>query len=376
MNAAEAYINQKLAERKAEGNFRSLKSFDAFIDFTSNDYLGISRNTEFQKAVNEEISSQNFKLIGATGSRLLSGNSAYAEMVENEIAVFHQASSALIFNSGFDANYGLIAALARNGHLIVTDEMVHASIHDGARASKATTKFFRHNDAQHLAEILSEATQQVKYVVIESLYSMDGDVADLESISAICKKYDAALIVDEAHATGVFGNGGEGLVQELGLVQDVFARVVTFGKALGVHGACVLGSKDLYHFLVNHSRSFIFSTALPFHTLAAIRTAYNFLPKLSREREQLWSNIVYYANSLKQTNLNFTVNDSPIQNFNFNGNEAAVQAAAALNKVYIDARPIRFPTVQRGKERIRICLHSYNSNEEIELLIHTLKINS
>jgi 8-amino-7-oxononanoate synthase len=375
MNAAEAYISQKLAERKAEGNFRSLKTFDGFIDFTSNDYLGIARNEEFQHAVHTEITTQRFQQIGATGSRLLSGNSVYAEKVEDEIAKFHNALSCLIFNSGFDANYGLISALGRTSHLIVMDEMVHASIHDGARASKAEAKYFRHNDVHHLDEILRSNNHKVKYVIVESLYSMDGDVAQLNAISALCDTYGAALIVDEAHATGIFGESGAGIVQQFGLEQHIFARIVTFGKALGVHGACVLGSADLRDFLINHCRSFIFSTALPFHTLAAISTVYKFLPELGRQREQLWANIVYYANVLKQMDLNFTANASPIQNFNFNGNDEVVKAALALNNEKIDARPIRFPTVARGKERIRICLHSFNTHQEIDLLLNTLKTN-
>jgi 8-amino-7-oxononanoate synthase len=323
--------------------------------------------------VQEEIFTRNFKFVGATGSRLLSGNSAYVETIEREIAAFHQTESSLIFNSGFDANYGLITSLCRDGHLIVMDEFVHASIHDGARASKAEAQFFRHNDAHHLDEILKASTHKVKYVIIESLYSMDGDVADLAAIVDICEMYDAALIVDEAHATAVFGENGEGLVQRSGLEEKVFARVVTFGKAIGVHGACVLGSESLKNYLINHCRPFIFSTALPFQTLAAIRTAYNFFPKAYQLREQLWANIGYYKNLTEEMNLPFKVSESQIQNFIIAGNKQVVDVAEKLIEANIDARPIRFPTVARGQERIRICLHNFNTKEEIKLLFDTVK---
>ena len=374
MNIAQ-YLQLKIDDRKTAGNFRSLKVFDGFIDFTSNDYIGLSRNMLFHTRLAAEIEHNHFGRIGSTGSRLLSGNSAYAELVESEIALFHEAESCLIFNSGFDVNYGLLSAIARENHLLVLHEFVHASMHDGARASKAEKHFFRHNDVAHLEGILAQSKHALKFVAIESLYSMDGDFANLKELVEICEKYNANLIVDEAHATGVIGENGEGLVQYLNLQNRIFARVITFGKAIGAHGACVLGSANLKSFLVNYCRPFIFSTATTFHSFAAIRVAYALLPEMKKERMQLQENITHF-NVLSALNSSHpTVRSAThIQSILVSGNEAVIRLSEKLQQQKIDARPIRFPTVPKGAERIRICLHSFNTKEEIERLYSLLEV--
>ncbi len=370
----ERYLQKKVEERREAGNFRSLKVIDGFIDFTSNDYIGLSRNPLFQQRLAEEIERNNFAKIGSTGSRLLSGNSAYAELVESEIATFHEAESCLIFNSGFDANYGLLSTLGRENSLLVLDELIHASMRDGARASKAEKQFFKHNNVAHLEDILASSKHELKFVAIESLYSMDGDFAHLEAIANVCEKYGANLIVDEAHATGVVGEKGEGLVQHLNLQHKIFARVVTFGKALGAHGACVLGNANLKSFLVNYCRPFIFSTAATFHSFAAIRVAYQLLPELDHERQELKENIAFFF-KLTTYDLGLTTvrSTSHIQSILVSGNEAVTSLSEKLQTQAIDARPIRFPTVPKGAERIRICLHSFNTKEEIQKLFDALK---
>ncbi|HEY0261736.1 MAG TPA: 8-amino-7-oxononanoate synthase [Chitinophagales bacterium] len=368
----ERYLQKKVEERREAGNFRSLKVIDGFIDFTSNDYIGLSRNPLFQQRLAEEIERNNFAKIGSTGSRLLSGNSAYAELVESEIATFHEAESCLIFNSGFDANYGLLSTLGRENSLLVLDELIHASMRDGARASKAEKQFFKHNNVAHLEDILASSKHELKFVAIESLYSMDGDFAHLEAIANVCEKYGANLIVDEAHATGVVGEKGEGLVQHLNLQHKIFARVVTFGKALGAHGACVLGNANLKSFLVNYCRPFIFSTAATFHSFSAIRTAYSLLSELKNEREQLQRNIDFFLTTYDLRLTTIVHSTTHIQSIIVSGNEAVTRLSEKLQEQGIDARPIRFPTVPKGAERIRICLHSFNTKEEIQKLFDAL----
>lgn len=362
MSFINQYLSQRLKERSTENNLRRLFVDESSVDFTSNDYIGLSRLQSFHDSIEEEIKAQEFLNYGATGSRLLAGNSDYTLLVEKEIATFHKAESCLIFNSGFDANYGLLSSLPSKNALLILDEMVHASIHDGARASKAPSIFFEHNNVEHLEQILKESKADCKYVVVESLYSMDGDFAPLVKICKLCKQYDAAMIVDEAHAVGVLGEMGEGLVQSLGLEREVFCRVVTFGKALGAHGAAILGTKLLTDYLVNFCRSFIFTTALASHSIAAIRVSYRLFPTLHSSRQKLFDNIQCL---LSNSNIKGEMK-SPIHKFIVGDNDKAVKLSAMLNRNNIAARPIRYPTVSKGQERIRICLHSFNSFEEIE----------
>ena len=242
MDSIHKYILGKIADRKREDNFRSLRVVKGGVDFTSNDYIGLARDNQFHKLIEEEVKS-NQLYGGSTGSRLLSGNNDYVEQLETKIAAFHRSEAALIFNSGFDANYGLLSTLPYRGDTIIYDELVHASIHDGIKAGKANKVVFTHNDLSDLEEKLRQATG-LKYVVTESLFSMDGDVAPLREMSILCTQYGAGLIVDEAHATGVIGEKGEGLVNHLGIETDMLARVHTFSKALGAHGAVILCSND------------------------------------------------------------------------------------------------------------------------------------
>ena len=277
----------KLTRRKEDGLVRQLFPQSNLIDFSSNDYLGFAKSKDvFDLSKNEvsKVASHSLPFNGSTGSRLLTGNSSYAEDLEKFIANYHKAEAGLIFNSGYSANIGLISSVAGKDDVIFYDELSHASIYDGVRLSKAGSFPFRHNDLSHLEERLmffkaSHKKDSSCFVIVESVYSMDGDFAPLKEIAFLCDKYQADLIVDEAHATGIFGEKGEGRVVELGLEEKVFARVHTFGKALGCHGAIVLGSDTLRSYLINYARSFIYTTALPLHSLATIKCVYLFLEK-------------------------------------------------------------------------------------------------
>ncbi len=250
------------------------------------------------------------------------------------------------------------------------DELAHASIIDGARLSFANRYSFRHNDLESLEEKLKHAKGNC-YTVIESIYSMDGDTSPLWEILELTERYGANLIVDEAHAVGLYKKG---LACELGLESRVFARIVTFGKALGCHGAIVLGSTLLREYLINFSRSFIYTTAAPFHQLASIKMAYRLLETADDEVQQLKDNIGAFKKLLSR-NKDFTLltSDSAIQCIILGDNNKARKMAARLQNAGLDVRPILSPTVPQGTERLRICLHAFNTTNELTLLADTLK---
>ncbi len=369
MKPIERHLFNTLEERKKQSLFRSLRTSNNLVDFCSNDYLGFSQKLK-----------QNSKIYsfpsGATGSRLLAGNTQFVEDLEQEIADFHGAESGLIFNSGYDANVGLLSCLPQKNDLLLTDELIHASMIDGARLSYATRYKFKHNDIESLEFGVSSAelakdnstleTPHSKFIAIESVYSMDGNLANLEAIANLSEKYGANLIVDEAHATGIFGKNGRGLVSELGLEDKVFARVITFGKALGCHGAIVLGSKNLRDYLINFARPFIYTTAAPMHTHESVRRAYQLLKSPDFSNERLHSLIRFFKEQSKQVpDLELIESNSAIQCIIISGNEKCREVALSLQNAGLDIRPIVSPTVPKGKERLRICLHEFNTEEEI-----------
>jgi 8-amino-7-oxononanoate synthase len=278
------------------------------------------------------------------------------------IAGFHQAEAALLFNSGYDANIGLLSSVAGKEDTILYDFLSHASIRDGIRLSQAQSFPFLHNDMVDLDRRLRSATGNI-FVVTESVFSMDGDEAPLVETLQLCKTYNAHLIVDEAHATGVTGPSGAGLVQQYQLQNNCFARVVTFGKALGCHGATVLGSHRLRDFLINFSRPFIYTTAMPQASLCAIKRSYELFPGMFNERQLLNHLIdIFQAADLAYNKLN---SRTAIQGVIVPGNEAVTSLANRLQEQELDVRPILYPTVPRGSERLRIVLHTFNTREQL-----------
>lgn len=368
MKPAHAQIDKKLAERKAAGSYRMLKPENTLVDFCSNDYLGFARSAELKSRIDAEINNLPRYLNGATGSRLLSGNLVYTETLEQQIAAFHHSEAGLIFNSGYDANLGLFSSLPQRGDTIITDELIHASIIDGARLSYANRYTFKHNDVESLEAKLKQAAGTC-YVAIESVYSMDGDTPPILDILTLCEKYKAALIVDEAHAVGLYKKG---LICELGLQNRVFARLVTFGKALGCHGAIILGSNSLREYLINFARSFIYTTSAPVHHTASVKMAYEFLQQADENINALKSNIALFKGNIKGNTSALLPSDSAIQCLLLNSNERAKKAAISLQNAGLDVRAILSPTVPQGTERLRICLHAFNTAPQIELLTTTI----
>lgn len=353
-------IQKKLEKRKEEGAYRDLL-VPAGIDFFSNDYLGAARLEFFSNRAE-----------GSTGSRSLSGNSEYTLELEKELAQFFLQEAALLYNSGYVANLGLISALAQRNEVIIYDALCHASIRDGMQMGLAKNYAFRHNDMDHLRERL-ESFGDGAYVVVESLYSMDGDQAKLIETAQLCKEYGAHLIVDEAHAGGVYGEGGRGLVSQYGLDEQVFAKVLTYGKAYGSHGAVVLGPKELMEYLVNYSRPFIFTTALSPHAQDRMSYVTNRLSQMDEERDNLFKNIHHFREKTKAANVRVNDSESAIQLLMVNGVNDCQELAADIREKGFMVKAIMSPTVPPGQERIRICLHSFNTFEEIESLIEAIR---
>lgn len=367
-----AHLLKALSERQQKGMLRRLSYDVPKIDFCSNDYLGFSRTGLLsEKMRNTRLTSDAY---GATGSRLVSGNSAFVEEAEKQIAMFHHGKSALIFNSGYDANLGLLSSVPQKEDLILYDELVHASIHDGIRLGFATHYKFRHNDLEHLRTLLARHQHLFRsiFIVVESVYSMDGDSAALlEIVEMIRKLENVYLIVDEAHAIGVFGRQGRGLCSSLGIEQQCFARIYTYGKAMGCHGAAVVGSDMLRNYLINFARSFIYTTALPIHAVDAILTAYQLLIETDRQ-EALQDNIAYFYS--KTSGIPQMIrSQSAVHAFLVSGNAEADRLEALLKSRDIHAKCIKSPTVKEGTERIRFSLHAYNTKAEIDQLVDAIQ---
>ncbi len=369
MDALIDRLNQYLIKREADNALRILKTDVTGVDFSSNDYLGFAKDPQLRELIMERIGSLN--RIGSGGSRLLTGNNALVEDLENTIAGFHHAGTALLFNSGYEANAGLIATVCRRGDLIVFDALCHASLREGMQLSHARSISFAHNDVAHLEKLLKQSANQ-KFIVTESVFSMDGDLCPLHGIVRIAEKYNAAIILDEAHATGVIGERGEGLAQSLRLEQYLFARVHTFGKAIGMNGAAVLGDAVLRRYLINFCKPFIYTTAPNMLLLEAVYAAYAYLNQNPAFVKQLQALIMHFNAEAKRLNLPFIPSDSAIHCLIISGNAQVKAAANALAERGFDVRPILSPTVAAGAERLRICLHIYNTKEEISQVLQTI----
>ncbi|WP_348662920.1 aminotransferase class I/II-fold pyridoxal phosphate-dependent enzyme [Chlamydia vaughanii] len=364
-------LEERLEQQKSKGIYRTLKITPDKIDFTSNDYLGFSKSLQLKSKSN--FAFDHSLSLGSTGSRLLTGQSSLAEEVEQQIAAYHNTESALIFNSGYTANLGLISALASHEDRVIHDLYIHASIYDGIRLSKAQGIPFRHNNMQHLEKRLSQPHSGKTFVCVESVYSLHGSLAPLKTLCKLCKQYGAHLIVDEAHAIGVFGKKGEGQVASLGLQDDVMATVYTFGKALGIHGAAIAGREVLKKYLINFCRPFIYTTALPPHAFKMISLAYQHNEESASLRDKLHYLIGYFReNSFGMIPLFQDNAKTPIQSLCISGSKNVRTAAYKLQEAGFDVRPIVSPTVKQKEELLRICLHAFNTEKELSDLLNQL----
>ncbi len=343
------------------GSLRSLKQREKLIDLSSNDYLGLSQDLSFQQAIIarwEQWSKIVSKRVGSTGSRLLTGNHVFFEEIEEEISRFHGFPAATLFNCGYMANLALLSSLFTEKDTLIADLEVHASLHDGMKLSKARKFYFRHNDLDHLERRMKNNSRC--FVVVESIYSMSGQRAPLTEIAKLCERYAANLIVDEAHAIGVIGPQGKGLIAQDNLQECVFACISAFGKALGVHGAVVLGQKLLKKMLLNFARPLIYTTALPLPLLAAIACSYERFPSMESERSRIFNLC---------TKFQFPSHIHPIL---ISGNSQAKLLSHFLAHQGLDVRPILSPTVPKGEERLRITMHSFNESHHVQCCLENI----
>ncbi len=369
----EEEISKKLLARRNNQSLRKLELVDKKIDFCSNDYLGLANDRRLSAVIDAHLNrSAAVNSNGSTGSRLISGNSSMVEDLEAQIADFHLAQAALIFSTGYGANTGLFECIVGDGDTLITDRLIHASSIDGVRLSKARRMRFQHNDIDDLKKKLQRAHGSI-VVGIESVYSMDGDEAPLQDIVELAEQFGAAVIVDEAHSVGIAGPNGAGLVQALGLENRVFARVCTFGKALGLHGAAVVGSHTLKSYLINYARSFIYSTAPSPHSLQCIAAVYDLLPDLDDLRKTLNRRIDYFRHCVAASNWSWLDSNTAIQSVIIPGNDEVRSIAAKLRSAGLGVVPIVAPTVPKGTERIRLSVHAFNTEQEIDLLFSVLK---
>ncbi|WP_295201422.1 aminotransferase class I/II-fold pyridoxal phosphate-dependent enzyme [uncultured Chryseobacterium sp.] len=349
---------KELDKRSESGTLRRLQQVSQSIDFYSNDYLGFARNSDLQTIILDKVSGHPEWLSGTTGSRLISGNTAYINETEQYIAQEHGFPAALFFSSGYQANLALFSALPGRQDTIITDEHIHRSVYDGCRLSFAKKLKFRHNDMDHLEHLLKKESGNC-LIAVESLYSMEGDLAPLAQIAALAACYGASLIVDEAHAFGVFGHG---LVDRCGLQDKVTAAVITYGKALGMHGAAVLSSHLLKNYLINFAAPLIYTTSSPDVQWLSIRSGYEFLSKHQPAQKALQNNIRIFR---QQGIVTPSAINSPIQAVIIPDKNRLKSLQNQLADLGFQTYAVYSPSVKEGTERLRICLHSFNTDEEI-----------
>ncbi|GAA5087580.1 pyridoxal phosphate-dependent aminotransferase family protein [Chryseobacterium ginsengisoli] len=360
------HFQEALEKREKNGTLRILKQNQEGIDFYSNDYLGLARNKNFQDLILKKVTENPELLKGSTGSRLISGNSFVVIETEEFIAKEHQYESALLFPSGYNANLALFSTLPTRHDTIIVDEQIHRSVHDACKMSNAKKLKFKHNDVEDLERILKKQNG-LCYVAIESLYSMDGDIAPINEIVEIVEKYNANLIIDEAHAFGVFGYG---LVNKFQLQNKVLATVITYGKALGTHGASVLTNDLIKSYLINFASPFIYTTSAHDFLWRSIKEGYHFLNQNKELSIKLQENIkIFRDQNLK----NPPSENSPIQAIIIPDNHQLRTLKETLFDNEFLTYAVFSPTVKEGTERLRICLHSFNREEEIIALTKIIR---
>ena len=359
-------IKDFLSQRKSEGLLRTLHPAQSrkagricfkdkeYIDLSSNDYLGLSNHPKLIEVARKTVEQYG---VGSSGSRLLSGDLDICHSLEEKTAKFKGKEAALVFNSGYQANVGIVSALYGEGDCIFSDKLNHASIVDGLMLSEAKFFRFHHNDLTHLKLLLEKERAKFKnaLIITETIFSMDGDRPDLKGLVALKEKFNCKLMVDEAHATGIFGKDGSGVVAEDGLTDKVDIIMGTFGKALGSFGAYMAASREIVDYMVNRCRSFIYSTALPPATITCNIAAIDLIAEEPHRRKELLKRAEYFRGALQ--NKGFDVKgSSQIVPIIIGENQPTVKMAGALQEKGYWVLPIRPPTVPKGEARLRFSL--------------------
>lgn len=376
--------NTILKQLEQSGNLRRLpdiihsgnrieKDRQTMLNLSSNDYLGLASRTDLQAAFMEEWREQGYPL-SSSSSRLLTGNFKVYTELEQLMAQRFDREAALLFNSGYHANTGILPALADKQTLIIADKLVHASIIDGILLSGSPFQRYRHNDYEQLETLLKKHARQYEQIIIatESIFSMDGDIADLRRLVALKRSYpNLCLYVDEAHAIGVRGKNGLGVAEEQDCIQDIDLLIGTFGKALASMGAYLICSRTVREYLINRMRPLIFSTALPPAQIAWTRFLFERLPEFTSLREQLSLTSHLLANALEGKG--GEASESHIIPYIIGDNTDCIRKAEELQRKGFYCLPVRPPTVPKGTSRIRFSLTADVTVEEIDTLIHHIQ---
>lgn len=357
------FLAARLVELEQSGLYRrprvvtGAQAETVFLDgrevllFSSNNYLGLANHPVLKRAAQEAIERYG---CGSGASRLISGSMDLHRVLEQQLATFKQTDAALVFPSGYHANIGAISALMGPGDTILSDALNHASIVDGCRLSRAAIQVFRHRDMAHLEQLLATGSSGQRLIVTDSVFSMDGDVAPLADIVTLARRYQAWVMVDEAHATGVFGSHGGGVVEELGLTHDVEVQMGTLGKALGGFGAYIAGSRELIEWLINRARSFIYTTGVPPAVAASALAALEIVEQEPERRQQLWRNATFLRQGLEELGYKLGPTSSPILPVIIGDASPTMALATALLQRGVFAQGIRPPTVPEGTARLRV----------------------
>ncbi len=376
-------FEQELSQLEQQRLFRRLMAVDEYdgprvtikgrkmLLLCSNDYLGLAGHPALRRAAVQSMERYGF---GAGASRLVSGTSSVHESLENRLALFKGAEAALVFNSGYTANTGIIPAIAGIGDVILSDSLNHASIIDGCRLSKAEVRVYRHKDTEHVETLLKrDLTARRRIIITDGVFSMDGDIAPLNDLVSLSEKYEAILMVDDAHGSGVLGRTGRGTVQHFGFSGRVPIQMGTLGKAFGSFGAFVAGSKDLIDFLINCSRSLIYSTSLPPSVCAASLAALDIVEHEFERRDRLWKNRSRFVNGLKSIGISIGDSETPIIPIVIGDPGRALKAAERLFEYGIYAPAIRPPTVPGNAARIRTTVTAAHTDDDIDFALDMFK---
>ena len=357
MNDFEKSISFALNTRKEQGNLRKLELFDYKIDFASNDYLGFGRRNE-----TENISHT------SGSSRLIAGNHEIHVLTEQKIARFFNSPSALLYNSGYLANLGVIPTLIKRNDIIIYDELCHASMREAISLSKAKSLKFKHNDVEDLKRLIEKFPGKQKFILTEGLFSMTGDIAPIEEIIDLAKKSNSKIILDEAHSGGVFGGEGKGVLETFDQ-EVVVAKIITFGKAFGAFGAAVLSSNLIKGYLVNFSKAFIYTTAMSKASVELVNKRLN-STDVKNALLRLRFNIDYFNKQLLLPTCSHA--ESPIQVIKINNRTKLKDIETKLKQKGIGIKAILAPTVPEKDECLRVSIHSFNTEKEIKLLTEML----
>ena len=376
-------LKEELRYLKKHNLYRQLKCLDgpqaartivdrrSCILLSSNNYLGLTEHPEVKAAASKAVAEWG---TGAGGSRLTTGSFRLYEELENEITRFKRTEAAVVFNTGYMANLGVITALTDKKDVVISDELNHASIIDGCQLSRAEKKIFRHRDMVHLEELLQQTQKyRRRLIVTDGVFSMDGDIAPLPEIIILAKRYNALVMVDDAHATGVLGNRGAGTAEHFNLEGEIPIQMGTLSKSLGSAGAYVTGQRELIDYLINKARSFIFSTALPPAAIGAAIAAIRIIEQNPEILKKLWANTYYLRSGLKKLGYHLLAQETPIIPILIGNDQKTMQIAQALLDRGVFASGIRPPTVPPGTSRIRVTVMATHTKEDLDLALNAFE---